>query len=78
MRNLARKTIILGVIDLADMTVEMPELVAARIRAALPHVPPQRLVIAPDCGMKYLPRAVAYGKMKAMVEGARIVRGEVG
>ncbi len=64
-------------IDLADMTVETPEIVAGRIRAALPHVPPERLVVAPDCGMKYLPRAVAYGKMKAMVDGARIVRQEV-
>ena len=77
LRNLPGKTIILGVIDLADMTVETPEIVAGRIRAALPHVPPERLVIAPDCGMKYLPRAVAYGKMKAMVDGARIVRQEV-
>jgi 5-methyltetrahydropteroyltriglutamate--homocysteine methyltransferase len=77
LRNLPGKTIILGVIDLADLTVETPEVVAARIRAALPHVPPERLVIAPDCGMKYLPRAVAYGKMKAMVDGARIVRQEV-
>ena len=59
------------------MTVETPEIVAARIRGALPHVPPERLVIAPDCGMKYLPRAVAFGKMKAMVDGARIVRQEV-
>ena len=67
----------LGVIDLSDMTVETPETVAGRIRAALPHVPPERLVVAPDCGMKYLPRAVAYGKMKAMVDGARIVRQEV-
>ncbi len=50
---------------------------AGRIRAAFAHVPPERLVIAPDCGMKYLPRAVAYGKMKAMVDGARIVRQEV-
>ena len=77
LRNLPGKTIILGVIDLADMTVETPEVVAGRIRAALPYVPPERLVIAPDCGMKYLPRAVAYGKMKAMVDGARIVRQEV-
>ncbi len=77
LRNLPRKIIILGVIDLADMTVETPEIVAARIRAALPHVPPERLVIAPDCGMKYLPRAVAYGKMKAMVDGAAIVRQEI-
>jgi 5-methyltetrahydropteroyltriglutamate--homocysteine methyltransferase len=77
LRNLPRKTIILGVIDLADMAVETPEVVAARIRAALPHVPPERLVIAPDCGMKYLPRAVAYGKMKAMVDGTKIVRQEL-
>ncbi|HSV21916.1 MAG TPA: uroporphyrinogen decarboxylase family protein [Xanthobacteraceae bacterium] len=78
LRNLPGKTIILGVIDLADLTIETPQTVADRIRAALPHVPPQRLVIAPDCGMKYLPRTVAYGKMKAMVDGARIVRQELG
>jgi len=78
LRNLPSKTIILGVIDLADMTVETPPVVAARIRAALVHVPQERLVIAPDCGMKYLPRAVAYGKMKAMVDGAKIVRQEIG
>jgi len=77
LRKLPSKTIILGVIDLADVTIETPEMVAGRIRAALAHVPPERLVIAPDCGMKYLPRAVAYGKMKAMVDGARIVRQEV-
>ena len=78
LRKLTSKTIILGVIDLADMTVETPETVAGRIRAALAVVPAQRLVIAPDCGMKYLPRAVAYGKMRAMVEGTRIVRHEIG
>jgi 5-methyltetrahydropteroyltriglutamate--homocysteine methyltransferase len=78
LRNLPGKTIILGVIDLADMTVETPEIVAARIRAAMAHVAPERLVIAPDCGMKYLPRAMAYGKMKAMVDGAKIVRQEIG
>jgi 5-methyltetrahydropteroyltriglutamate--homocysteine methyltransferase len=77
LRKLPSKTIILGVIDLSDMTVETPDLVAARIRGALAHVPPERIVVAPDCGMKYLPRAVAYGKMKAMVDGARIVRQEV-
>jgi 5-methyltetrahydropteroyltriglutamate--homocysteine methyltransferase len=77
LRSLPGKTIILGVIDLADTTIETPEVVAARIRAALAHVPPERLVIAPDCGMKYLSRAVAYGKMKAMVDGARIVRQEL-
>jgi len=78
LRNLPSKTIILGVIDLADMTVETPQIVADRIRAALPYVPPERLIVAPDCGMKYLPRDVAYGKMKAMVDGTRIVRHEVG
>jgi 5-methyltetrahydropteroyltriglutamate--homocysteine methyltransferase len=78
LRNLPGKTIILGVIDLADMTIETPEIVAARIRAAMTHVAPERLVIAPDCGMKYLPRVVAYGKMKAMVDGARIVRKQIG
>ena len=76
--KLPGKTIILGVIDLSDMTVETPETVAARIRRALPYVPAERLVIAPDCGMKYLPRDIAFGKMKAMVEGARIVRRELG
>jgi 5-methyltetrahydropteroyltriglutamate--homocysteine methyltransferase len=77
LEELPSKTIILGVIDLSDMTVETPELVAERIRRALPHVPAERLVIAPDCGMKYLPRDVAFGKMKAMVEGAAIVRQEL-
>jgi 5-methyltetrahydropteroyltriglutamate--homocysteine methyltransferase len=77
LRQLPSKTIILGVIDLSDPAVETPATVAARIRAALPHVPAERIVIAPDCGMKYLPRAVAYGKMRAMVDGARIVRDEL-
>jgi 5-methyltetrahydropteroyltriglutamate--homocysteine methyltransferase len=75
--KLPDKTIILGVIDLSDMTVETPETVAARIRQALPYVDAARLVIAPDCGMKYLPREVAFGKMKAMVEGTQIVREEL-
>ena len=78
LEDLPSKTIILGVIDLADMTVETPQIVAERIRRALPHVPAQRLVIAPDCGMKYLPREIAFGKMQAMVEGTRIVRKELG
>jgi 5-methyltetrahydropteroyltriglutamate--homocysteine methyltransferase len=72
------KTIILGTLDLSDMTIEKPETVAARIRRALPHAPPSRIVVAPDCGLKYLPRDVAYGKMCAMVEGANIVRRELG
>jgi 5-methyltetrahydropteroyltriglutamate--homocysteine methyltransferase len=75
--TLAGKTIILGTLDLSDMAVEKPETVAARIRRALPHVPAERIVVAPDCGLKYLPREVAYGKMCAMVEGANIVRREL-
>ena len=75
--RLPGKTIILGVLDLSDMNVETPEAVAGRIRRALPHVPAERVVVAPDCGLKYLPREVAYGKMCAMVEGARIVRAEL-
>jgi len=78
LEKLPSKTIILGVLDLSDMSVERPETVAGRIRRALAHVPPERIVVAPDCGLKYLPRDVAYGKMCAMVEGARIVRGELG
>jgi 5-methyltetrahydropteroyltriglutamate--homocysteine methyltransferase len=76
--KLPGKTIILGVLDLSDMTVETPETVAARIRRALPYVSPERIVVAPDCGLKYLPRPVAFGKMHAMVEGAAIVRRELG
>jgi len=71
------KTIILGVLDLADMNVESAETVAARIRKGLEHVAADKVVVAPDCGLKYLPRDVAYGKMRAMVEGAKIVRGEL-
>ncbi len=76
--KLPGKTIILGVIDLNDMTVETPETVAERIRRALPYVPAAKIIVAPDCGMKYLPRDVAFGKMQAMVAGAAIVRAEVG
>jgi 5-methyltetrahydropteroyltriglutamate--homocysteine methyltransferase len=75
--KLPGKTIILGVLDLSDMKVETPDTVAARIRRALPYVPAERVIVAPDCGLKYLPRDVAYGKMCAMVEGARIVRREL-
>ena len=72
------KTIILGVIDLGDPAVETPDIVAARLRAALNVVPPERLVAAPDCGMKYLPRDVALGKLRALAEGARMVRESLG
>jgi 5-methyltetrahydropteroyltriglutamate--homocysteine methyltransferase len=75
--KLPGKTIILGVLDLSDMTVETPDRVAERIRKALPYVPAEKIIVAPDCGLKYLPRDVAFGKMKAMVDGAAIVRKEV-
>jgi 5-methyltetrahydropteroyltriglutamate--homocysteine methyltransferase len=78
LEKLPGKTIVLGVLDLSDMAVETPETVAKRIRRALPHVPAERIVVAPDCGLKYLPREVAFGKMCAMVEGAKIVRKELG
>jgi 5-methyltetrahydropteroyltriglutamate--homocysteine methyltransferase len=77
LKSLPDKKIILGVLDLSDMEVETPEKVAERIRRALPNVEAERLVIAPDCGLKYLPRDVAYGKMKAMADGAAIVRREL-
>jgi 5-methyltetrahydropteroyltriglutamate--homocysteine methyltransferase len=74
LKDLPSKTIILGVIDLKDPAIETPQMVASRIEKALNFVSPDRLVIAPDCGMKYLPRDRAFGKLKAMVEGARLVR----
>ncbi len=72
LRDLPDKTIILGVLDLGSSEVETPALVADRIRKALEVVPPDRLVLAPDCGMKYLPRERAFRKLEAMVAGARI------
>jgi 5-methyltetrahydropteroyltriglutamate--homocysteine methyltransferase len=78
LRTLPSKTIVLGVLDLAATTVETADVVADRIRKALAHVPAQRLVVAPDCGMKYLPRERAFGKLQALSAGARIVRAEAG
>ena len=78
LKELKGKKVILGVIDLGDPTIETPEIVASRLRAALKHCPAENLIAAPDCGMKYLPRAVAFGKLKAMVDGAAIVRKEIG
>jgi 5-methyltetrahydropteroyltriglutamate--homocysteine methyltransferase len=77
LKGLPGKKIMLGVIDLADPAVESPETVASRIRRALPYVDAGDLLIAPDCGMKYLPRAVAFGKLQAMVAGAKIMRAEL-
>ena len=72
------KTVILGVLDLNDMTVESPETVMARVERALPYVPPERLVLAPDCGMKYLPRDVAFGKLAALTAAAARLRARQG
>jgi 5-methyltetrahydropteroyltriglutamate--homocysteine methyltransferase len=74
LKALPGKKIILGVIDLGNHAIETPEVVAERIRRALPFVDPLNLLVAPDCGMKYLPREVAFGKLQAMVAGAQIVR----
>jgi 5-methyltetrahydropteroyltriglutamate--homocysteine methyltransferase len=78
LEKLPGKTIILGVLDLGKNEVETPEVVAGRIRRALPYIAAERLVVAPDCGLKYLPHDVAFGKLKAMVAGAKIVRESLG
>jgi 5-methyltetrahydropteroyltriglutamate--homocysteine methyltransferase len=76
--ELSGKTIILGVLDLSTHEIETADIVAGRIRRALPFASPQNLIVAPDCGLKYLPRNVAFEKMKAMVSGADLVRSELG
>ena len=75
---LAGKTVILGVLNLGEHTVETADEVAARVRRALPYVAAERLVLAPDCGMKYLPRDVAFGKLSAMTQAAAVLRAEHG
>ena len=76
--GLPDKTIILGVLDLSDPAVETPSVIADRVRRALPYVPASRLVLAPDCGMKYLPRESADGKMAALATAAAELRAELG
>jgi 5-methyltetrahydropteroyltriglutamate--homocysteine methyltransferase len=78
LKQLPSKTIMLGVLNLGEETVETPEVVAQRLRAALKLIPPDRLIAAPDCGMKYLSRYSAFAKLKALVDGAQIVRKELG
>jgi 5-methyltetrahydropteroyltriglutamate--homocysteine methyltransferase len=78
LRELGGKQVLVGCLDLSDMQVETPETVAGRIRRALEHVAPEQVILAPDCGMKYLPREVAQGKLVAMVEAARQLRREHG
>src|SRR5215208_2596130 len=77
LKELSPKKVLLGVIDLSDPEIETPQKVAERIRAGLKYLAPDKLLPAPDCGMKYLPRANAFGKLKALAEGARIVRREL-
>ncbi|MEQ1647234.1 MAG: uroporphyrinogen decarboxylase family protein [Hyphomicrobiaceae bacterium] len=77
LRDLSPKKIMLGVLDLGDQTIETADTVAERIRAGLKYLSPERLIPAPDCGMKYLPRDVAFGKLKALSAGAAIVRREL-
>ena len=77
LKDLAPKTVMLGVIDLSDPAAEAPATVADRIRAALKHIKADRLVPAPDCGMKYLPRELAFAKLKALADGAALVRAEL-
>jgi 5-methyltetrahydropteroyltriglutamate--homocysteine methyltransferase len=72
--GLAGKQIMVGCIDLSDMTVEPPEVVVERIERALEFVKPENVILAPDCGMKYLPREVAFGKLSSMVTAARRLR----
>jgi 5-methyltetrahydropteroyltriglutamate--homocysteine methyltransferase len=77
LKELAPKSVMVGVIDLSTTTVETPAQVAERIRAALKHIAPEKLVVAPDCGMKYLPREAAFGKLLALAKGAEMVRQEL-
>ena len=77
LRALASKRIAVGVLDLNDPGVEPIDVIAGRIRQALEHVDPERLVLAPDCGMKYLPRETAYGKLRAMAQAAAVVRAKL-
>jgi len=76
--RLEGKQVLVGCLDLSDMNVETPVVIAGRISRALQHVRPEQVILAPDCGMKYLPREVAQGKLVAMVEAARILRREHG
>jgi 5-methyltetrahydropteroyltriglutamate--homocysteine methyltransferase len=77
LRHLSGKQILLGTIDLSDMNVEQPETVAGRISRALPHTAPENIIVSTDCGMKYLPRDVAFGKLRALVKGAELMRNEL-
>ena len=70
------KQVMVGCIDLSDMAVETPQVIAERVRRALPYVAKEQVILAPDCGMKYLPREVAEGKLRSMVQAAKLLRAE--
>jgi 5-methyltetrahydropteroyltriglutamate--homocysteine methyltransferase len=74
--KLPGKRIMVGCLDLNDPSVEAPDTIVARIKRALPYVRPENVILAPDCGMKYLPREVAFGKLAAMVAAAQLLRAE--
>jgi 5-methyltetrahydropteroyltriglutamate--homocysteine methyltransferase len=74
LEQLPSQTILLGVIDLSTHEVETPEIIIERVERALPHIDASRVVLAPDCGMKYLPRDIAFAKLKAMTRGAELLR----
>ena len=76
LEKLPAKKIMVGVIDLSDMAIETPQTVVERAQRALKHMKPENMILAPDCGMKYLPREVADGKLRALVEGARLLRAQ--
>src|SRR5690606_33520097 len=76
LNDLSGKKIMLGVLDLGDLNIETPQTIVERLRAGLKYVAPERLMPAPDCGMKYLPREVAFGKLKAMADAAATLRKE--
>ena len=78
LRKLDGKQVMVGCLDLNDLTVEAPETIVARVKRALPHIRPEDVILAPDCGMKYLPSDVAFGKMTAMVAAAKRLRAEFG
>ena len=77
LQSLPGKQIMVGCLNLEDPAIESPVVVAARIKRALQYLQPEQVILAPDCGMKYLPRATAFGKLKALAEGAAIVRREL-
>ena len=76
--ELPGKKIMVGCIDLSDLTVERPETIVERVKRALPYVEKENVILAPDCGMKYLPRDVAFGKIRAMAEAAARLRADLG